>query len=121
MMEAFDTYLSERRAEHLEQYKHFLTIPSVSTKSEHKPDVERCASFLAEHLRAIGCEHVELLPTTGNPIVYADWLHAPGRPTVVLYGHYDVQPPEPLELWHNPPFEPEIRDGFMYARGASDD
>ena len=70
---------------------------------------------------ARGLENIEIIPTANHPLVYADWLHAPGKPTVLLYGHYDVQPPDPLELWDTPPFEPTVRDGNLYARGAADD
>jgi acetylornithine deacetylase/succinyl-diaminopimelate desuccinylase-like protein len=118
---SLDRYLSEQRPLHLEQLKQFLTIPSIGMLTEFKDDVRRCAVWLAEHLRGCGFENVELLETPGHPVVYADWLHAPGRPTVLIYGHYDVQPVEPLELWKTPPFEPTIRDGRLYARGASDD
>ncbi|WP_139488551.1 dipeptidase [Brevibacillus dissolubilis] len=143
-------YLSENQTKHLEQWKDFLRIPSVSTMSEHRGDMERAAHFLAEHLRGVGLEHVRVMSTaqelenvrtstaqqqeymsgfetsqqgrdsTSHPVVYADWLHAQGRPTVLIYGHYDVQPAEPLELWQSPPFEPEIRDGMLYGRGSSD-
>jgi acetylornithine deacetylase/succinyl-diaminopimelate desuccinylase-like protein len=117
----FDQYLSEHRDEHLEQLKAFLRFPSISTLADHKDDVRRCAEFLAEQLRQVGFEHVELMETPGHPVVYADWLHAPGKPTVLVYGHYDVQPVDPLHLWDTPPFEPTIRDGKIYARGSSDD
>ncbi|MFQ5696546.1 MAG: dipeptidase, partial [Terriglobia bacterium] len=99
----------------------FCAIPSVSTKREHKPDVARCATWLGDHMKALGLENVEVIPTQGHPILYADWLHAPGKPTLLFYGHYDVQPPEPLELWHSPPFELTLRDGELYARGVVDD
>ncbi len=121
MIEQLEHYFSTQRPQHLEQFKQLLRIPSVSTQSEHKSDILRAANFLADHLRAIGFEHVELIATSGNPVVYADWLHATGKPTVTVYGHYDVQPAEPFELWQTPPFEPDIRDGLVYARGASDD
>lgn len=121
MIEQLEQYFSTQRPQHLEQFKQLLRIPSVSTQSVHKNDIIHAATFLADHLRAIGFEHVEQLATSGNPIVYADWLHAPGKPTVTVYGHYDVQPAEPFELWQTPPFEPDIRDGLVYARGASDD
>ncbi|MCL6516684.1 dipeptidase [Alicyclobacillus sp.] len=120
-MATFDTYLSEHRDEHLEQLKALLRIPSISTLSEHRADVRRAAEFLAEQARAIGFDHVELLETPRHPVLYADWMHAPGQPTVLVYGHYDVQPVDPLHLWTSPPFEPQIRDGKLYARGASDD
>ena len=98
-----------------------LRIPSISTLPDHKGDVILAAEFVAGSLRTAGIENVEIIPTAGHPLVYADWLHAPGKPTVLCYGHYDVQPPDPLELWNSPPFEPSIRDGNIYARGASDD
>jgi acetylornithine deacetylase/succinyl-diaminopimelate desuccinylase-like protein len=105
----------------LEELLEFLRIPSISTLPEHKSDIERAAAFTADALRRAGMENVEIIPTAGHPLVYADWLHAPGKPTVLMYGHYDVQPPDPLELWQSPPFEPAIRDGNLYARGAADD
>ena len=98
-----------------------LRIPSISTLPEHKGDVLLAAEFVAGSLRAAGIENVEVIPTRGHPLVYGDWLHAPGKPTVLCYGHYDVQPPDPVDLWHTPPFEPSIRDGNIYARGACDD
>src|SRR4051794_5931812 len=105
----------------LDELQAFLRIPSISTLQEHKTDVERAAQFTAEALLDAGMENVEVIPTAGHPLVYADWLHAPGKPTVLFYGHYDVQPADPLDLWHTPPFEPTIRNGNLYARGASDD
>jgi acetylornithine deacetylase/succinyl-diaminopimelate desuccinylase-like protein len=105
----------------LDELLEFLRIPSISTLPDHKPDVKRAAAFTADALRRAGLENVEIIPTDGHPLIYADWLHAPGKPTVLLYGHYDVQPPDPLELWQTPPFEPTIRDGSIYARGSSDD
>ncbi|MBI4841729.1 MAG: dipeptidase [candidate division NC10 bacterium] len=115
------TYIQERRDAFVEELKAFLRIPSVSTKSEHKGDVQKAAEWLAAEMRRIGLEHVQILPTAGHPVVYADWLHAPGKPTALIYGHYDVQPPEPLDLWITGPFEPTIRNGELYARGAVDD
>lgn len=99
----------------------FLRIPSVSTLPAHKADVQRAAEWVAAYLRRAGLDHVAVLPTTGHPLVVADWLHAPGQPTVLIYGHYDVQPADPLDAWHSPPFEPTVRDGNIYARGAADD
>ena len=98
-----------------------IRIPSVSTLPEHKDDVARAAQFTADALKAAGMENIEIIPTDRHPLIYADWLHAPGKPTVLCYGHYDVQPPDPLELWHTPPFEPTVRNGNIYARGAVDD
>ena len=99
-----------------------LRIPSVSTKAEHADDCRAAAEYLRRELADAGMEHAEVLETGGLPCVYADWLHAPaGAPTVLLYGHYDVQPPDPIDLWHTPPFEPTVRDGAVFARGAADD
>ncbi len=105
----------------LEELKALLRIPSISTLPEHAGDVRRAAEFLAADLRRIGMEHVEVIETAGHPLVYADWLHAEGRPTCLAYGHYDVQPADPLDEWKTPPFEPAERDGNIYARGAVDD
>src|ERR1700721_2648250 len=105
----------------LNELKDLLRIPSVSTLDEHKPDVQRAADFVANDLRRIGMENVEVIPTKGHPLLYADWLHAPGKPTVLMYAHYDVQPPDPLDEWHTPPFEPTERNNNLYARGAVDD
>ena len=110
----------------VEELKALLRIPSISTDPERVDDVRQAAQFVAEELTRIGMENVRLIETTtgkhqGHPLVYADWLNVPGAPTVLCYGHYDVQPAEPLELWKSPAFEPEIRDGNIYARGAVDD
>ena len=115
------TYIQERRDAFVEDLKTFCRIPSVSTKSEHKPDIQKAAEWLADSMRAIGLEHVQIMPTGGHPVVYADWLHAPGKPTALVYGHYDVQPAEPLDLWISGPFDPTVRNGELYARGAVDD
>jgi acetylornithine deacetylase/succinyl-diaminopimelate desuccinylase-like protein len=100
-----------------------LRIPSVSTLPEHKPDIRRAAEFLANELREMGMKNVEIIEGTESqhPLIYAEWLEAPGKPTLLLYGHYDVQPPDPLEEWKSPPFEPAVRDNNIYARGAVDD
>jgi acetylornithine deacetylase/succinyl-diaminopimelate desuccinylase-like protein len=105
----------------LEELKEFLRIPSISTQPEHAADVRRAAEFVAQSLKKAGLQNVEIIPTDRHPLVYADWLHAPGKPTVLCYGHYDVQPPDPLEEWISPPFEPTIRNGNIYARGSTDD
>ncbi len=105
----------------LEELTQFLRIPSISTLPEHRGDIDRAARFTAGSLGQAGLEHIEVISTTRNPLVYADWMHAPGKPTVLCYGHYDVQPPDPVDEWHSPPFEPTIRDGNLYARGAADD
>jgi len=114
-------YIEERRSAFVEELKGFLRIPSVSTKSEHKADMLKAAEWLVEQMRGMGLEHVGILPTAGHPVVYADWLHAAGKPTALVYGHYDVQPAEPLELWTTGPFDPAVRNGALYARGAVDD
>lgn len=114
-------YVRSNRERFLEELKTFLRIPSVSTLPEHRPDIQRAAEFVAEEFRRIGMTRAEIIPTEGHPLVYAEWLGATGKPTVLCYGHYDVQPAEPLEEWKSPPFEPDVRDANIYARGASDD
>lgn len=99
----------------------FLRIPSVSTLAEYAGDVAHAAQWVADYLTRAGLDHVRITPTAGHPLVYADWLHAPDQPTLLIYGHYDVQPPDPLDAWLSPPFEPTVRDGNVYARGAADD
>ncbi len=121
MAAATETFIQENRARFLDELKQFIRIPSISTLPEHAGDIQRAAAFVAESLRRAGMEHVEIIPTAGHPLVYADWLHAPGKPTVLCYGHYDVQPADPLEQWISPPFEPAERNGNLYARGAVDD
>ena len=115
-----DDYLDSHRGDFEEQLKALLRIPSVSAQPAHDADTRRAAEFLFEDLRSMGLD-AELIPTKGHPIVYAESLRAPGKPTLLIYGHYDVQPPEPLEPWTSPPFEPTVRDGNLYARGATDD
>ena len=115
------SYVASNRDRYLAELKEFLAIPSVSTDKESAREVARCAEWLARHMRSIGLQNVQALPTAGHPVVYADWLNAPGKPTLLIYGHYDVQPPEPLELWTSPPFDASVRDGRLYARGAADD
>jgi acetylornithine deacetylase/succinyl-diaminopimelate desuccinylase-like protein len=105
----------------LDELKALLRIPSISTLPEHKADCRHAAEALAGDLKRIGMQNVHLIETEGNPLVYADWLHAAGKPTVLVYGHYDVQPPDPLDEWLSPPFEPTERNGNIYARGAVDD
>ena len=120
-MQALLSYIDANKERYMSELKELLAIPSISTSPEHKGDVERCARWVADHMTSIGLQHVEIFPTPGHPIVYGDWLNAPGKPTILLYGHYDVQPPEPLELWTSPPFEATVRDGCLYARGSADD
>ncbi len=117
-----DAYLQSHRGEFEEQLKAFLRIPSVSAQPAHDADTRKAAEFVRDDFRAIGLEHVELIETAGHPLVYAEGPQVPGRPTVLIYGHYDVQPPEPLEPWTtDDPFEPVVRDGNIIARGATDD
>ncbi len=115
------SYARDNQQRFLNELKDLLRIPSVSTAPEHKDDVRRAAEVVAADLQRIGFEHVEVIATEGHPLVYADWLHAPGKPTVLCYAHYDVQPAEPLEEWTTPPFEPTERNQNLYARGAVDD
>jgi len=105
----------------LDELKALLRIPSISTLPEHKGDIEKAATFVADELRRIGIEHVEVIATEGHPLVYGDWLHAAGKPTVLIYAHFDVQPAEPMDEWLSPPFEPTERNQNLYARGAVDD
>jgi acetylornithine deacetylase/succinyl-diaminopimelate desuccinylase-like protein len=115
------SYYREHQSQFLEGLKTFLRIPSISTLPENKPDIRRAAEFVVQELRAAGMTTAELIEGQGNPLVYGEWLGAPGKPTILFYGHYDVQPPDPLEEWKSPPFEPEIRGDNLYARGSSDD
>jgi acetylornithine deacetylase/succinyl-diaminopimelate desuccinylase-like protein len=119
--QATNAFVEQNKDRFLDELKEFLRIPSISTLPEHASDVQRAAAFVADSLRRAGLENIEIIPTAKHPLVYADWLHAPGKPTVLCYGHYDVQPPDPIELWTSPPFEPTLRDGNIYARGSADD
>ena len=121
MSSATDVFVQKNRARLLDELKEFLRIPSISTAPEHSADVLRAAEFVAGALRKAGMEKVEIVPTAKYPLVYAEWLHAPDKPTVLCYGHYDVQPADPLDQWTTPPFEPTERDGNLYARGSADD
>jgi acetylornithine deacetylase/succinyl-diaminopimelate desuccinylase-like protein len=114
-------YMSENRDRHLEELFELLRIPSVSTGDSNTKDVARAAGWVRDRLKAAGCTKVEVIETKRHPIVYGEWMGAPGKPTILAYGHYDVQPVDPIEKWHTPPFEPTIRDGRIYARGSSDD
>jgi len=115
------SYYEDHRAEYLEDLKAFLRIPSISTDPDHKDDIRRAAEFALAQLRKAGVDNVHLIEGEGNPLVYGEWLGAPGKPTLLLYGHYDVQPADPIEEWVSPPFEPDIRNDNIYARGAVDD
>jgi len=113
-------FAKNNKAQYIEELKEYLRIPSISTLEEHKGDIEKCSKFVASKLSDAGMTEVKLFSTEGHPIVYAEWMKAPGKPTVLIYGHYDVQPVDPLELWKNNPFEPVIKSGKIYARGAND-
>ncbi len=113
-------YLKQTEKKRLSDLFALLKFPSVSAKSEHKPDLVACAGWLKQHLAGIGFR-AKVMPTGGHPVVYAQYLVDKKAPTVLYYGHYDVQPPEPLELWNSAPFKPEIRSGYIYARGSTDD
>lgn len=123
MTDAVFAYYQAHREPFLEGLKAFLRIPSISTLPEHKPDIQRAVEFVAGELREMGMKNVEAIPGSGdqNPLIYAEWLEAPGKPTLLIYAHYDVQPPDPLEEWVTPPFEPTVRNDNIYARGAVDD
>jgi len=120
-MTTLETYITENENRFLEDLKGWLRIPSISTLPEHAGDIRRAAEYAADQLRHIGFEEVQLIQTQNHPLVYGEWLKAPGKPTVLVYGHYDVQPVDPVELWHSPPFEPTIRGDNLYCRGACDD
>jgi len=114
-------YARSRRGEFVSELKEFLRIPSVSSQPQRRADVKKCAHWLARHLQNIGLERVRVIATRGNPIVYASWLRAPERPTLIIYGHYDVLPGEPISEWRTPPFSPTVKGQDLYARGAADD
>ncbi|MGZ3497039.1 MAG: dipeptidase [Vulcanimicrobiaceae bacterium] len=113
-------YCDDHKDEYVEELKAWIEIPSISANPEYKREVRRCCERLVERMRSIGLD-ADVLETDGNPLAYGQWLGAPGKPTMLVYGHYDVQPVDPLELWHSPPFEGEVRDGKIYGRGAVDD
>ncbi|HEY8551684.1 MAG TPA: dipeptidase [Vicinamibacterales bacterium] len=114
-------FINTNRDRYVDELKEYLAIPSISALPEHAADVRRCAEWTAAELTRIGLQNVRLEETPGNPVVYGEWLGAPGAPTMLFYGHYDVQPVDPVELWESPPFEATVRDGEIYARGAADD
>ena len=113
-------YARNNRENFLNTYKEILAIPSISTEKAHKPDIQRAADWLSEQLRSLGMQKVQLFPTAGSPILYGEYLGVPGAPTVLVYGHYDVQPVDPIELWKTGPFEPTVIGEDIFARGASD-
>jgi len=120
-MTQLETYITEHEERFLDDLKGWLRIPSISTLPEHAGDVRAAAEYAARDLQSIGFDKVEVIATQGHPLVYGEWLSAPGKPTVLIYGHYDVQPVDPVALWDTPPFEPTIRNGNIYCRGACDD
>jgi acetylornithine deacetylase/succinyl-diaminopimelate desuccinylase-like protein len=120
-MNAWETYLVKHKDRFLVELLEFLSIPSISSLSTHIPDVKRAAEWTKCRMITAGIESVEVYSTGGHPVVYGEWLHCIGKPTLLIYGHFDTQPVDPLELWENPPFEPVIKNGRIYARGASDD
>ena len=120
-MTQLETYITENEGRFLEDLKSWLRIPSISTLPEHAVDIRRAAAYAVDQLKYIGFERAELIQTAGHPLVYGEWLKAPGKPTLLIYGHYDVQPVDPVELWDSPPFEPTIRGDNLYCRGACDD
>jgi len=117
----WETYLVEHQSQHQDELLQFLSIPSISSLPAHAADVQRAAQWVADRLTTAGLERVQILATGGHPVVYGEWLHAPEKPTVLIYGHFDTQPVDPLDLWTQPPFEPTIIEDRVYARGASDD
>src|SRR5699024_2948926 len=114
-------YIDTHKERFKEELFEFLRIPSISTSSENKGDIQSAARFLVHKLEALELDRAELFETEGNPIVFGELTTSAGAPTVLVYGHYDVQPPDPLNLWNSPPFEPTLRNGDIYARGSSDD
>ena len=120
-LQNLDAYFTENREKHLEELNEFLRIPSISSLSEHKQDIQTAAQWLADKLQKLNIKNVSVDQTSGHPVVYGEWLHAEGKPTILFYGHYDVQPVDPLNLWESEPFSPVIRDNKLFARGASDD
>jgi len=121
MSQVWKDYQEKNKDRFLNEMLDLLRIPSVSAKSENKPDMQKCAEAVQKSLLAAGCDKAEVMPTAGHPVVYGEKIIDPSKPTVLVYGHYDVQPAEPLELWTNPPFEPTIVDGKIFARGSADD
>ncbi|HET9433336.1 MAG TPA: M20/M25/M40 family metallo-hydrolase, partial [Chitinophagaceae bacterium] len=121
MSQAWKDYQQKNKDRFLNELLELLRIPSVSARSEHKADMVKCAEAVKKRILEAGADKAEIFPTNGHPIVYGEKIIDPKKPTVLVYGHYDVQPVEPLELWHNPPFEPVIKDGKIFARGSCDD
>lgn len=121
-MEKVYEFIAGEKDRYLKELIEFLRIPSVSSNPDNKDDMKKCGDWLTGHLRDVGFEDVRVLPTAGHPIIYAEWMDAgPQAPVVLVYGHYDVQPVDPLELWETPPFEPQVREGYIFGRGTADD
>jgi acetylornithine deacetylase/succinyl-diaminopimelate desuccinylase-like protein len=120
-MTQLDDFVDVEKERMLQELKELLRIPSVSTDPSHNGDCRKAAEWMVQHLKSLGCPKAELLASDDHPVVHAEGPEVPGKPTVIVYGHYDVQPPDPLDLWESPPFEPTVRDGNLYARGATDD
>ena len=120
-MSSIQSYIQENQARFLDELFVLLRTPSISSLKPHAPDMHRCAEQLVEALITAGADKAQVYPTTGHPVVYGEKTIDPSLPTVLIYGHYDVQPVDPLNLWDSPPFEPEVRNGAIYARGANDD
>lgn len=120
-MDKILSFVEANKDRYLAELKDFLAIQSVSSQTNHNADMRRCAEWTANQMRTIGLNNVQIMDTGGHPVVYGDWTGAPGKPTILLYGHYDVQPVDPVQLWTSPPFEATVRDGNLYARGSSDD
>ena len=120
-MQAWKDYQDKNKDRFLEEMLDLLRIPSISAKKEHKADMLKCAEAVKKSLLDAGCDNAEVIPTPGHPVVYGEKIIDPSKPIVLVYGHYDVQPVEPLALWHSGPFDPVIKDGKVFARGSADD
>ena len=120
-MMAWETYLNENEEKFIDELMEFLRIPSISSFHDHMAHVQQAAEWVENRMKTAGIESVRIIPTGGHPVVYGEWLHAQDKPTVLIYGHFDTQPVDPLDLWDNPPFEPVMKNGRIYARGATDD
>jgi acetylornithine deacetylase/succinyl-diaminopimelate desuccinylase-like protein len=115
-MSSWQQYLSDNQSRFVDEMLEFLSIPSVSSLPEHAADVQTAGEWVAARMKQAGIENVEIMPTGGHPVVYGDWLHAAGKPTVLIYGHFDTQPVDPEALWKTPPFTPTIDGDRIYAR-----
>jgi acetylornithine deacetylase/succinyl-diaminopimelate desuccinylase-like protein len=113
-------YIKGNFNDYVEELKNYLSISSISTLKDHSPEIKKCAEFVRDQLKNAGMQKTEIIETDGHPLVYSEWLGAPGKPTILIYGHYDVQPVDPIELWSAPPFEPYVKGGKIWARGAND-